>query len=165
MAAILAAAMANLSAALNSLASTTVVDFFRGHSRVASPAASLRLARLATVGWALLMLPIAIRASHSQSVLETGLTIAAIPSGMLLGIFLLGVLTKKPRERAAMAGAAAGLCGILFVWLRTPIAFTWYVPIGTVITFSAALLAARFERPPLPPEEECLVREGDGRRP
>src|ERR1039458_4043031 len=50
-AAILAAAMANLSAALNSLASTTVVDFFRGRSSTATAAASLRLARLATVGW------------------------------------------------------------------------------------------------------------------
>jgi Na+/proline symporter len=164
-AAILAAAMANLSAALNALASTTVVDFFRGRSRAGTPAASLRLARLATVGWAVVMLPIAIRASRSQSVLETGLTIAAIPSGMLLGIFLLGVLTKKPREGAAIAGAAAGLCGILFVWLKTPIAFTWYVPVGTVITFSAALLASRFERPVLPPEEELLVRVPTGRPP
>jgi SSS family transporter len=164
-AAILAAAMANLSAALNALASTTVVDFFRGRSGAANPAASVRLARLATVGWAVIMLPIAIRASHSQSVLETGLTIAAIPSGMLLGIFLLGVLTKKPREGAAVAGAAAGLCGILYVWLKTPIAFTWYVPVGTVITFSAALLASRFERPLLPPEEEMLVRVPAGRPP
>jgi Na+/proline symporter len=103
------------------------------------------------------MLPIAIQASHSQSVLETGLTIAAIPSGMLLGIFLLGILTKKPRERAAIAGAAAGLCAILFVVIETPIAFTWYVPIGTVVTFSVALFASYFERP-LPPEEEALVR-------
>jgi Na+/proline symporter len=163
-AAILAAAMANLSAALNSLASTTVVDFFRGRSSTATAAASLRLARLATVGWAVAMLPIAIRASHSQSVLETGLTIAAIPSGVLLGIFLLGVLTRKPRERAAIAGAAAGLCGILFVWLRTPIAFTWYVPIGTVLTFSGAMLAAQFERP-LPPAEESLVRVPTGGAP
>ncbi len=156
-AAILAAAMANLSAALNSLASTTVVDFFRSRSRI-DP---LKLARLATVFWAVLMLPIAIRASQSQSVLETGLTIAAIPSGMLLGIFLLGVLTKKPRERAAICGAAVGLCGILFVWLKTPIAFTWYVPIGSILTFSAALLASRFETAP-PPCEEVLVRQPVG---
>jgi SSS family transporter len=162
-AAILAAAMANLSAALNSLASTTVVDFFRGRSAIHS----LKLARLATVGWAAVMLPIAIRASHSQSVLETGLTIAAIPSGMLLGIFLLGVLTKKPGERAAIVGAAAGLCGILWVWLKTPVAFTWYVPIGTILTFGVALLAAQFERPlpPSAPEEEIMVRQPAGRLP
>jgi Na+/proline symporter len=163
-AAILAAAMANLSAALNALASTTVVDFFRGRLRAGSPAASLKLARVATAGWAAVMLPVAILASHSRSVLETGLTIASIPSGVLLGIFLLGVLTKKPRERAAIAGAAAGLCVILFVWLETPIAYTWYVPIGTVVTFSAALFASHFERP-MPPEEESLVRVPTGRSP
>src|SRR6266446_574735 len=41
-AAILAAAMANLSAALNSLASTTVVDFFRARSRGVSEERSMR---------------------------------------------------------------------------------------------------------------------------
>ena len=129
-AAILAAAMANLSAALNSLSSTTVVDFFharaRGVKRIALAGAGAPRHR----GWGVVLLPIAIRASHSQSVLETGLTIASIPSGVLLGVFLLGVLTRKPREGAAMAGVAAGLAAILYVWFATPIAFTWYVPIG-----------------------------------
>jgi SSS family solute:Na+ symporter len=144
-AAILAAAMANLSAALNSLASTTVVDFYRSAARADSESQSLKLARWATVGWGAVLLPIAIRASQSRSVLEAGLSIASIPSGVLLGIFLLGVLTKKPREGAAMAGAVVGLAAILFVWLGTPIAFTWYVLIGTMATFTAGLLASLFE--------------------
>jgi SSS family transporter len=145
-AAILAAAMANLSAALNSLASTTVVDIFRARSQGTSEARSLKLARLATVAWGAVLLPIAIRASHSRSVLEAGLTIASIPSGVLLGVFLLGVLTRKPREGAAMAGVAAGLAAILYVWLKTPIAFTWYVLIGTVVTFGAGCAASLAER-------------------
>ncbi len=161
-AAIMAAAMANLSAALNSLSSTTVIDFFRARSADRSAASSLKLARLANVSWAIIMLPIAIRASYSQSVLEAGLKIASVPSGMLLGVFLLGVLTKKPRERAAMAGASAGLCAILYVCLRTPIAFTWYVAIGTAVTFSAGYLASLFEGPPREPAEEVLVREPAG---
>jgi hypothetical protein len=40
---------------------------------------------------------------------------------------------------------AAGVSAILYVVLRTPIAFTWYVLIGTVVTFAAALLASLFE--------------------
>jgi SSS family transporter len=143
-AAILAAAMANLSAALNSLASTTVVDFLPARG-AAGEARSLRIARLATVAWGVVLLGIAIAARHSSSVLEAGLTIASIPSGMLLGVFLLGVLTRKPREGAAMAGVAAGLAAILYVRFRTPIAFTWYVLIGTVVTFCAALMASWFE--------------------
>jgi SSS family transporter len=145
-AAILAAAMANLSAALNSLASTTVVDFIRTRGREISEARSLRMARVATVVWGAIMLPIAIRASQSQSVLEAGLTIASIPSGVLLGIFLLGVLTRKPGESAAIAGAIAGLAAILYVWLATPIAFTWYVLIGSSVTFLTGLVASLFER-------------------
>jgi Na+/proline symporter len=164
-AAIVAAAMANLSAALNSLSSTTVIDFFRARSTDRSAASSLKLARLANVAWAVIMVPIAVQASYSQSVLEAGLRIASIPSGMLLGVFLLGVLTKKPRERAAMAGALAGLCVILYVCLRTPIAFTWYVAIGAVTTFSAGCVASLFERPPREPAEEVLVREPAGRTP
>ncbi len=159
-AAILAAAMANLSAALNSLASTTVVDFFAVERR------SLRLARGATVVWAAVLLPIAIRASQSQSVLETGLTIASIPSGILLGVFLLGVLTRRPRERAAMAGVAGGLCAILFVWLRTPVAYTWYVLVGTLATFAIGLAASLFEsHSGGGPPEESLVRQPVGGSP
>jgi solute:Na+ symporter, SSS family len=137
-AAILAAAMANLSAALNALSSTIVVDFFHG--------SSLRLARRATVIWGLILLAIAIGARNSKSVLEAGLTIGSIPAGALLGVFLLGVLTKKPRESAAMVGVAAGLTAILLVRFETPIAWTWYVLIGTLVTFLAALTASLFER-------------------
>jgi len=138
-AAILAAAMANLSAALNSLASTTVVDFLRAGGHAVTESRSLRLARLATVGWGAVLLAIAIGARHSHSVLEAGLTIGSIPAGALLGVFLLGVLTKKPGEGAAIAGVTAGIGAILYVVFRTTVAFTWYVLIGTAVTFLVAL--------------------------
>jgi SSS family transporter len=144
-AAILAAAMANVSAALNSLSSTTVVDFFRARTRQVTEKQSMKVARFATIAWGAVLLTIAIVARHSKSVLEAGLSIGSIPAGALLGIFLLGVLTKKPRERAAMAGVVAGLGVILYVVLKTPIAFTWYVLIGTSVTFAVALVASLFE--------------------
>jgi Na+/proline symporter len=134
-AAILAAAMANLSAALNSLASTTVVDFLKLRARPADEASSLWTARIATVVWGVILLGIGIVASHWGSVLVAGLTIASIPSGALLGIFLLGVLTRRPGELAAICGAVTGLAAVLYVRFFTPIAFTWYVLIGTLATF------------------------------
>src|SRR5579883_604901 len=146
-AAILAAAMANLSAGLNSLASTTVVDFVKARSRSSSDAHSLRLARGSTILWGAVLLGIGILARRWGSVLEAGLTIASIPSGALLGVFLLGVLTRKPREGAAVAGVACGLAVILYVRFWTSIAFTWYVLIGTTVTFSAGCLASLFQRP------------------
>ena len=146
-AAILAAAMANLSAALNSLASTTVVDFIRAIRPGATEKRSLLQARLATVVWGAVLLGIGILARRSHSVLEAGLTIGSIPSGALLGVFLLGVLTKRPREGAAMAGVAAGLATVLYIHFRTPVAWTWYVLIGTTVTFLVGLAASLFERP------------------
>ena len=92
-----------------------------------------------------MLLAIAIVARHSHSVLEAGLTIGSIPSGALLGVFLLGVLTKKPREGAAMAGVAAGLAVILYVNLQTRIAWTWYVLIGTTVTFCVAWVGSLFQ--------------------
>ena len=145
-AAILAAAMANVSAALNSLASTTVVDFFRARARQVSESESLKIARFATIVWGAILLSIAIAARHSKSVLEAGLSIGSIPAGALLGVFLLGVLTNRPHEKAAMAGVFAGLAVILYVVLKTPIAFTWYVLIGTAVTFGVGLLVSAFER-------------------
>ncbi|SPF39418.1 SSS sodium solute transporter superfamily [Candidatus Sulfopaludibacter sp. SbA4] len=145
-AAILAAAMANISAALNSLSSTTVVDFLRQRAPQMSEGRALKVARFATVGWGLVLLAIAIAARHSRSVLEAGLTIGSIPSGALLGVFLLGVLTKRPREGAAIAGVAAGLAVVLYINLYTRIAWTWYVLIGTTITFGVAWLVSLFER-------------------
>jgi solute:Na+ symporter, SSS family len=149
-AAILAAAMANLSAALNSLASTTVVDFLRAHSREMSEARAMRIARWATIAWGVVLLAIAIGARHSRSVLEAGLTIGSIPFGALLGVFLLGVLTKKPGEASAIAGVICGLTTVIYVHFATPIAWTWYVLIGTVVTFGAGLLASVFEKLPEP---------------
>jgi solute:Na+ symporter, SSS family len=135
MAAVLAAAMSNLSAALNSLASTTLLDFLGG-------AADLRTARWATVGWGAILLVIGAVAHRLGPVLEAGLTIASIAYGGLLGVFLLGILTRRVGEKAAMAGMAAGLLSVLWLRATTGVAFTWYVPIGTAAAFATGLAAS-----------------------
>jgi SSS family solute:Na+ symporter len=146
-AAILAAAMANLSAALNSLASTTVVDFLRARGSNMDEKKSIAIARLATVGWGAILLAIAMGAAQvSKSVLDTGLKIASVPFGALLGVFLLGVLTRKPGQLAAVAGAVSGLGTILFICFYTPIAWSWYVLIGASVTFSVGLLTSMSAR-------------------
>ncbi|MCC6857152.1 MAG: sodium:solute symporter [Bryobacterales bacterium] len=142
-AAILAAAMANISAALNSLASTTIVDFFRPLSRRSRTESDyLKLARAATVFWGAVLLGIGILARKWGSVLEAGLAIASIPFGALLGVFLLGVLTRRIGENAAIAGMVTGLAIMTYVRFFTSIAWTWYVLIGACVTFGAAWVAA-----------------------
>jgi len=150
-AAILAAAMSNLSAALNSLASTTVMDFLKPLSPIAtSDQTWLRRARYATVLWGAILFGVALIARHWGSVLQAGLSIASIIYGSLLGVFLLGLLTRRVGEIAAMIAMACGLVLMLYIRFFTPIAFTWYVLIGSSATFAIGLAASYLlrENPP-----------------
>jgi SSS family transporter len=139
-AAILAAAMSNLSAALNALSSTTIMDFWRPMRPQTSEVRLLQLARWSTIGWGLVLFSVGLAARHWGSVLETGLSIASVLYGSLLGVFLLGVLTKKPGEWAAIAGMSAGFVATLA--LRSQVAYTWYVLIGSVTTFVVGYVAS-----------------------
>jgi SSS family transporter len=146
-AAILAAAMSNLSAALNSLASTTIMDFYKPlTTRLGVAGRSeehyLKLARVATLVWGVVLFLIGLVARNWGSVLEAGLSIASILYGALLGVFLLGLLTKRTSEVGAMAGMVASLLTMSYVKAYTSIAWTWYVLIGTTITMSTGYLVS-----------------------
>ena len=144
-AAVLAAAMSNLSAALNSLASTTIMDFYKPLAGVdRGEAFDLRLARYATVLWGVVLFLIALVARNWGSVLAAGLSIASILYGGLLGVFLLGLLTKRVGENAAMAGMTAGFLTTLYIRFFTPIAWTWYVIVGTSVTFIIGYTVSMF---------------------
>ena len=173
-AAILAAAMSNLSAALNSLASTSVIDFYLPFvkSRVphdhppsgglswveppSTPPPSTTLpSRLFTVFWAVVLFAIAVYSIHAGGkghVVETGLSIASVAYGSLLGVFLLGTLTRFATERATILAMLCGFLLNLALWQSTlahpflpmpflpKIAFTWYVLIGSLVTFALGSL-------------------------
>ena len=142
-AAILAAAMSNLSSALNSLASTTVVDLYLPFIRKeASAAEQLRISRWMTLGWGIILVVLAIFSRGVKSLLEAGLTIASITYGSMVGVFLLGVLTRKANARGSVIGMAAGVLSMLAVWHAGTVAFTWYVLIGTAVTYGVGYSAS-----------------------
>lgn len=143
-AAILAAAMSNLSAALNALASTSVIDFYRSYFAPGRTEAHyLRVSRFATLVWGVILIVIALASARWQkSVFEMGLSIASVAFGCLLGVFLLGILTKRANENGSVIGMICGLAVMLYVWIWTKTAWTWYVGIGTATTFSVGYLAS-----------------------
>jgi SSS family solute:Na+ symporter len=143
-AAIIAAAMSNLSAALNSLASSSVMDFYKPFLRPnADEKEYMRVSRGLTLVWGLVLVIVAFVAQRfHQSVLELALTIASVAYGAMLGIFLLGVLTTRTKAGHALFGALLGLVTLLYVMKFTLIAWTWYVAIGTTITFLAGWTAS-----------------------
>ena len=135
-AAILAAAMSNLSAALNSLSSSSMMDFYLRRHPQTDDRTQLRLSRISTILWALLLFALAVLSLHKVArVVEVGLTIASVAYGALLGVFLLGVLTKRANQSGAMVGMLLGFGTELYLWLGTRVPWTWYVAIGTVITY------------------------------
>ncbi len=135
-AAILAAAMSNLSAALNALSSSSIMDFYLRLRPETSEAERMRWARISTILWALVLFALAVLSLHKAGrVVEVGLQIASVAYGALLGVFLLGVLTRKATQRGAAVGMIAGFAVELYLWRWTNVPWTWWVLIGTTVTF------------------------------
>ena len=161
-AAILAAAMSNLSAALNSLSSTTVVDFYMHWRPNADDRERMLISRSSTVLWAFVLFAIAVYSIHAGGkghVVETGLSIASVAYGCLLGVFLLGTLTKYATQTGTIIGMICGFALNLWLWQGTfpitiaaitipKIAFTWFVIIGAIATFAIGSLASLIFRKP-----------------
>jgi SSS family solute:Na+ symporter len=142
-AAILAAAMSNLSAALNSLSSSTMMDFYARFRPHTDERKQMRLSRFATLGWALLLFALAVLSLHKVGrVIEVGLQIASIAYGALLGVFLLGVLTRRANQNGAIIGMICGFASEIYLWQGTHVPWTWWVMIGTLITGSVGYSAS-----------------------
>jgi SSS family transporter len=161
-AAILAAAMSNLSAALNSLAATSMIDLYLPRHPGLTEQRRIRLSRFFTVGWAVVLFFLALLSRRGGHVVEVGLSIASVLSGAMLGVFLLGALSRRTTENGAVAGMVTGVVINLLLWLQPhdltvsllghpfsfpKIAWIWWVVIGSSVTFvvgySASLIHTR----------------------
>jgi solute:Na+ symporter, SSS family len=152
-AAILAAAMSNLSAALNSLSSSSILDFYlrrktpntKAEDSQAEDRRKMRLSRISTVFWAMILFALAVLSLREVGhVVEVGLQIASVAYGALLGVFLLGVLTRRANQNGAMIGMLCGFSVELYLWLWTQVPWTWWVAIGTTVTFVLGYIASGF---------------------
>jgi SSS family transporter len=150
LASIIAVAMSNASGSLNSLAASSVLDFSAlrfgrsGSHKPANDAGFLRLSRRMTLFWGLVLMGFGLMTWGP--VLEAGLTVASLPFGSLLGLFLLGTLNRRSNAAGALAGMFAGLITILCIWRLTNIVFTWYVLIGSTTTFLVGSLVSLLTR-------------------
>jgi len=97
---------------------------------------------LATFFWAMVLFALALLALQKAGrVVEVGLQIASVAYGALLGAFLLGVLTRKANQRGAMVGMLFGFSMELYLW-RMHVPWTWWVLIGTTVTFAVGYVAS-----------------------
>jgi len=148
LASIVAVAMSNASGSLNSLAASSVLDFAKLRGRSTDAKQFLRLSRGMTLLWGLVLMGFGL--VKWGPLLETGLTVASLPFGSLLGLFLLGTFDRGANARGALAGMIVGLATVLCVFQFTSVAYTWYFMIGAIVTFLVGWIASRvgLEREP-----------------
>ena len=154
LAAILSAAMSTLSSSLNASASALLNDFYLPACKTPpAPARQLSISRWSTVMFGFVQIGIGVWAiTLKKTVVANALTIASFSAGILLGIFSLGVLSRRAGQAAALTGASAGLAVLLFVQFIAPysptfgwqIAWPWLALIGSATTFVVGELTAVF---------------------
>jgi len=144
-AAIVAAA---LSPSINSLAATTVNDFYLKYWQPdATDGQMLRVAHRATIGWGVVQIGIALLATQlNQSVLDAGLAVLGLGAGPVLGAFLVAVMRRRVDPWSVAGAMLASWVTVFSVWAFTTVAWPWYAAIGASLTVVLALAASVLRR-------------------
>ncbi|MET0624825.1 MAG: sodium:solute symporter [Pyrinomonadaceae bacterium] len=156
-AAIFAAA---LSSSLNSIAATAVNDLYKPFRPGRADKHYLRVSQWLTVLWGVVQVSVAILAMRQgRSALDQALSIASLINGPVLGVFLVGTFLRRVSEPPALVGMVASIVVMLYVRFYTPLAWTWYVLLGSGVTFFVAWLAS-FAFAPAPAERQDELAPG-----
>jgi SSS family transporter len=148
-AAIFAAA---LSSSLNSIAATAVNDLYKPFRPKRTDKHYLRVSHWLTLIWGIIQIGVALIAMRqNRSALDQALSVASLINGPVLGVFLVGTFLRRASEPPALIGMLTSIVVMLYIRFWTPIAWTWYVLIGSLITFVVAWLVG-FAFAPAPPE-------------
>jgi SSS family solute:Na+ symporter len=151
LAAIFAASMSSLDSAVHSISTATIVDFLRRFSkRPPDPKRELRTARLCTVLVGVAAIAGALVAAQTKTqILETLVKWLGYFAGPLLGMFLLGMFTKRATQAGALAGVVLAFAGVVAaVALDAPGAWgfhgIWLAPFSCAATVAIGLLVSPF---------------------
>jgi Na+/proline symporter len=149
-AAVFSAAMSTLSSSLNSSAAAAVNDLYLPLcKKKPSPKHLLRVSRLLTVAFGLVQIGVGIAGQGlRENVIESVMAISLFTTGVILGVFFLGILTRHVTQRGALAALVAGLAlmtTIVFVLPllvgETVLAWPWFAIVGSSATVAFGLVA------------------------
>jgi len=139
LAGILSAAMSTLSSSINSLASSTINDWFKG-------SADLKMSRIVSGLWAIVLIGIALIFDEGDSaIVIMGLTIASFTYGGLLGLFLLSKLDQSFQPISLIFGLISS-CLIVFYLKEVGLAWTWFILVSVAVNMGITIVTERFLR-------------------
>ncbi|AHG89295.1 Na+/solute symporter [Gemmatirosa kalamazoonensis] len=131
---VMAAAMSAIAAELNSLATATVIDFYRRWVRPEAPDAHfLNVSKAATAFWGLFACGVATFAATLGSLIEVVNRFGSFFYGSILGVFLLAMI-RQASAAGAFVGLIAGMSAVAAVNFGAPkVSFLWHNVIGAVV--------------------------------
>ena len=164
-AAIFAAAMSTLSTSLNSSATLTLTDFYKRFFRPqAGNREQLVVLYGSTAFWGILGTGVALATLGAKSALDTSWELAGFFSGGLVGLFLLGFISRRARNPEAIAATLLGVLVIFWmalsrtdVWpadlgrFRNPLHKFMTLVVGTLTILLVGLLLSRLRGRVVPP--------------
>jgi len=139
------ASMGSTASGLNSLASTTIVDFYkRIFKKDESDKQYLSASRWATVAWGGFCVLVALYASKLGNLIEAVNILGSLFYGTILGIFLVAFYLKKVSGSAVFIAALIAEAFIVYAWIVDLTAFLWLNVIGCITVMVLALLIQQF---------------------
>jgi SSS family solute:Na+ symporter len=138
---------------LNSCATVAVNDLYVPLAKKEpSPERQLRMTRILTALFGAVQIAVGIAGQWLQaSIVSSVLGIAAFTTGIVLGLFFLGLFTRRVGQRAALAGLVFGFAAMTAVFFGTSLAWPWYALAGSLLTVGGGLAASWIIPAPAPP--------------
>ncbi len=139
---VIAAAMSSISSELNSLATTSVIDFYRRWVQPeATDAHYLKVSKGATALWGTFACVVATYAATLGSLIEVVNRFGSFFYGSILGVFLLAMMPRA-KGTGAFIGLIVGMGSVAAVTFGAPsISFLWHNVIGAgVVVFVGLVL-------------------------
>jgi len=141
------ASMGSTSSALNSLASTTVIDIYK---RLVNPNASdekyLSVSRWTTIIWGIFCILMALYASKMGNLIEAVNILGSLFYGTILGIFIVAFYLKKIGGSATFTAAIITEIIVFSCWMMDIMAFLWLNVVGCVLVMLIAALLQKFHK-------------------
>jgi len=143
---VFAASMSSLDSSMHSIATACTVDWYQRFSSSATDAGCLRLARALTVVLGLIAMATAslLATWDVQSLWFFFQKCLGLVSSGLVGVFMLGIFTRRASAPGALIGAAAATGALVYVTWFSPLHFYLYPVVGistcVVVGYLASLL-------------------------
>ena len=155
--------LASIDSPLGSLTSSFVTDIYRPVIfKSGTERHYLLISRVCVVIFGIILAFIAYFFSHFEKFLWLAFKIGGVTYGSLLGVFLLGLLTKRRCNRVNVVAMALSALGMLVLLILSekhifPLGWTWLLLIGTFLTFATGWI---FGKKAESAGESSLVVEG-----